>query len=115
MSLGRILIFLGVIFALTFAIHYYLWARLVRDPGLPEPWRQIATVALIVLGASIPASMLVWRVLPRSVAIPIAWLGYLWMGAMFLTLVLLWGGELARWSWVKYAHMTAVDRVPLII
>ncbi len=109
MSLGRILIFLGVIFALTFAIHYYLWARLVRDPGLPEPWRQIATVALIVLGASIPASMLVWRVLPRSVAIPIAWLGYLWMGAMFLTLVLLWGGELARWSWVKYAHMTAVD------
>ena len=109
MSLGRILIFLGVIFALTFAIHYYLWARLVRDPGLPEPWRQVATVALIVLGLSIPASMLVWRVLPRSVAIPIAWLGYLWMGAMFLTLVLLWGGELARWSWIRYAHMTAVD------
>ncbi|MDH3728414.1 MAG: metallophosphoesterase [Myxococcales bacterium] len=109
MSLGRILIFFGVIFGLTFALHYYLWARLIRDPGLPEPWRQIATVTLIILGLSIPASMLVWRVLPRSFAIPIAWVGYVWMGAMFLTLVLLWGGELARWGWVKYAHIMAVD------
>lgn len=109
MSLGRVLIFLGVIFGLTFAIHYYLWARLVRDPGLPEPWRQVATVAIIILGLSIPASMLVWRVLPRSLAIPIAWLGYLWMGAMFVTLVLLWGGEFARWTWVKYAHFASVD------
>ncbi len=109
MSLGRILIFFGVIFGLTFALHYYLWARLVRDPGLPEPWRQVATVALILLGLSIPASMLVWRVLPRTVAIPIAWIGYVWMGAMFLTLVLLWGGELARWGWVKYAQVMAVN------
>ncbi len=109
MSLTRVLIFLGIIVGLTFALHYYLWARLIRDPGLPEPWRQIATVSLILLGLSIPASMLVWRVLPRTFAIPIAWIGYVWMGAMFLTLVLLWGGELARWGWVKYAHVMAVD------
>ncbi len=109
MSLGRILIFFGVIFGLTFALHYYLWARLIRDPSLPEPWRQVATVSLIVLGLSIPASMIVWRVLPRSIAIPIAWVGYVWMGAMFLTLVLLWGGELVRWGWVKSAQVMAVN------
>ncbi len=109
MSLGRILIFFGVIFGLTFALHYYLWARLIRDPSLPEPWRQVATVSLIVLGLSIPASMIVWRVLPRSIAIPIAWIGYVWMGAMFLTLVLLWGGELVRWGWVKSAQVMAVN------
>ncbi len=109
MSLGRILIFLGVVFGLTFALHYYLWARLIRDPSLPEPWRQVATVSLIVLGLSIPASMIVWRVLPRSIAIPIAWVGYVWMGAMFLTLVLLWGGELVRWGWVKSAQVMAVN------
>ncbi len=109
MSLGRILIFFGVIFGLTFALHYYLWARLIRDPSLPEPWRQVATVSLIVLGLSIPASMVVWRVLPRSIAIPIAWVGYVWMGAMFLTLVLLWGGELVRWGWVKSAQVMAVN------
>jgi len=109
MSLGRVLIFLSVIFGLSFAIHYYLWARLVRDPGLPEPWRQVGAVALIILGLSIPSSMLVWRVLPRDFAVPIAWVGYVWMGVMFITLVVLWGGEVARWSWLRYAQFTAVD------
>ncbi len=111
MSLGRILIFLGVVVGLTVGTHYYLWARLIRDPMWPAPWRQIATVALVVLAFSIPASMMAWRTLPRSVAIPVSWVGYVWMGSMFVLLVLLWGGELARWSWVKYAslHMGGVD------
>ncbi|UCH29825.1 MAG: metallophosphoesterase [Myxococcales bacterium] len=109
MSLGRILIFFGVIFGLTLGTHYYLWARLIRDPMWPSPWRQVATVALILLALSIPASMLAWRTLPRNVAIPVSWVGYVWMGSMFLLLVLLWGGELARWGWVKYASMTSVD------
>jgi len=109
MSLGRILIFFGVIVGLTLGTHYYLWARLIRDPMWPSPWRQLATVALIVLAISIPASMLAWRTLPRNVAIPVSWVGYVWMGSMFLLLVLLWGGELARWSWVKYASFASVD------
>lgn len=109
MSLGRILIFFGVISALTVGTHYYLWTRLVRDPMWPSPWRQVATVSLLVLALSIPASMMAWRTLPRSVAIPVSWVGYVWMGSMFLLLVLLWGGELARWSWVKYASLTAVN------
>ena len=53
--------------------------------------------------------MMAWRTLPRNVAIPVSWVGYVWMGSMFLLLVLLWGGELARWSWVKYASMASVD------
>ncbi|MEM9726939.1 MAG: metallophosphoesterase [Myxococcota bacterium] len=109
MSIGRIIVFLLVIFGLSFAIHYYLWARLVRDPGLPDPLRQVATVALVILGLSIPSSMLVWRVFPREYAIPIAWFGYIWMGVMFITLVVLWGGEVARWGWVKYAQVASVD------
>ncbi len=109
MSLGRILIFLGVISGLTIGTHYYLWARLIRDPMWPSPWRQVATVALIVLALSIPASMMAWRLLPRNVAIPVSWIGYVWMGSMFLLLVLLWGGELARWGWVKYASIASVN------
>ena len=109
MSLGRILIFLGVISGLTIGTHYYLWARLIRDPMWPAPWRQVATITLVVLALSIPASMMAWRTLPRNVAIPVSWVGYVWMGSMFLLLVLLWGGELARWSWVKYASMTSVN------
>ncbi len=109
MSLGRILIFLGVISGLTIGTHYYLWARLIRDPMWPPPWRPVATIALVLLALSIPASMLAWRTLPRNLALPISWVGYVWMGSMFLLLVLLWGGELARWSWVKYASIAAVD------
>jgi predicted MPP superfamily phosphohydrolase len=109
MSFGRIAIFLSVIFGLTVATHYYLWARLIRDPMWPSPWRQAATIALVVLALSIPASMLAWRLLPRAAAIPVSWVGYVWMGSMFLLLVLLWGGELARWSWVKYANLTSID------
>ena len=109
MSLGRILIFLGVISGLTIGTHYYLWARLIRDPMWPSPWRQIATITLIALALSIPASIMAWRTLPRSVAIPVSWVGYVWMGSMFLLLVLLWGGELARWSWVKYASIASVN------
>ena len=109
MSVGRILIFFAVIFGLTLGTHYYLWARLIRDPMWPPPWRQVATIALVVLAVSIPASMLAWRVLPRSFAVPVSWVGYIWMGSMFLLLVLLWGGELARWGWVKYASLMSVD------
>ncbi|MFW2387411.1 MAG: metallophosphoesterase, partial [Polyangiales bacterium] len=29
--------------------------------------------------------------------------------SMFLLLVLLWGGELARWSWVKYASIASIN------
>jgi len=109
MSLGRILIFFGVIFGLTIGTHYYLWARLIRDPMWPSPWRQVATIGLVLLALSIPASMLAWRTLPRSLAIPVSWVGYVWMGSMFVLLVLLWGGELARFGWVKYASFTSVD------
>ena len=109
MSLGRILIFLGIISGITLGTHYYLWARLIRDPMWPSPWRQVATIALVLLALSIPASMMAWRTLPRNLAIPVSWVGYVWMGSMFLLLVLLWGGELARWSWVKYASFASVN------
>ncbi len=109
MTVSRIVVFLAVIAALTFGTHYYLWARLIRDPAWPAPWRQVATLTLVILGLSIPASMIVWRVLPRDVAIPIAWVGYVWMGAMFLVLVLLGGGEFLRWGWFKVAEASTGD------
>lgn len=109
MTVSRILIFFAVIIGLTVGTHYYLWARLIRDPAWPAPWRQLATVALVVLGTSVPLSMIIWRVVPREVAIPVAWVGYIWMGAMFLVLVLLWGGELARWGWFKVAEASTGD------
>src|SRR5438477_258347 len=41
--MARILIFASVSLSLMFGLHYYVWARLVRDTGLPPPWRALAT------------------------------------------------------------------------
>jgi hypothetical protein len=37
MSPLRILVMLTVMTSVTVGVHYYLWARLVRDPALPTP------------------------------------------------------------------------------
>jgi predicted MPP superfamily phosphohydrolase len=96
--IGRMILFLVVVLGLTFAIHYFLWVRLVRDPALPEPWARILTVAIFALGALLPISMVVIRTAPRSVATPFAWVAYVWMGVMFLTFFTLVPLELARFA-----------------
>ena len=40
MTLTRLAIFLGIVCTVTAGIHYYLWARLVRDIGWPAPVHQ---------------------------------------------------------------------------
>ena len=45
---------------MTAALHYYAWARLVRDPALAGPVRTAATVLIwglyVLMAASIPMS-----------------------------------------------------------
>lgn len=98
MSITRMLVFLTVVSGLTAAIHYYLWARLVRDPTWPAPWSATATWALVLLGVSMPLSMMMVRLLPKDVLAPISWVVFTWMGVMFLLLVLLVPADLAKWA-----------------
>jgi predicted MPP superfamily phosphohydrolase len=95
-SWGRFLVFVAVIGGLSAGVHYYVWARLVRDAVLPSPWARIGTIAIITMGIAMPLSMPVARLLPRSVALPIAVVIYTWMGVLlflFLGSVL---GDLVR-------------------
>lgn len=92
----RMIFFLAVVLGLTFGLHYYLWVRLVRDTALPAPWDRIATFAIVGLGVLMPASMIIVRAAPRSVAAPFAWVAYVWMGVMFLTFFSLLPLEVAR-------------------
>jgi predicted MPP superfamily phosphohydrolase len=61
-----------------FGLHVYLWARLVNDVALPQPFYALASLAIALLGASAPL-VLIFRIpsLQRVV--------YLWMGVGFLT------------------------------
>jgi len=77
-------LFLAVMLAVLGGMHWYLWARLVRDPALPEPWRRVATIALVVAAAAIPLSLFLARLAERPLArvVPIA--AFVWLGTAFL-------------------------------
>ncbi len=84
MSPLRILVALCVLVAVLGSGHYYLWARLVRDTGLPAPWRLLATAAMALLGLTLLMSFVLMRSAPRAVSSPLAWVGYTWLGLAFL-------------------------------
>ena len=86
---GGFIVFLGIALSLIGGLHYYFWARLVRDTALPAPWRQLSTGLLVALGLSIPATMILWRS-HHPVRNVLAWPAFVWMGMMLiLTLVVL--------------------------
>lgn len=78
------LVFFAVIIGLDLALHYYLWARLVRDPAWSDPARTILTIGLVVMAVGLPLGMVLSRALPRDVATPIATVAFAWMGTAFI-------------------------------
>ncbi|MCP3100791.1 metallophosphoesterase [Myxococcus sp. K15C18031901] len=67
--------------------HYYLWARLVRDVGLPKPATWTLTLSLGVLAVSIPLGVFVSRLVPPAWSV--WWLTpvYVWIGVSTLLLM----------------------------
>src|SRR5262245_39619546 len=92
----RLLVFLLIVLGIVGGLHFYFWARLVRDTALPVPWRAWATAALVALALSLPASFLLMRRLPRAWSSVVAWPIYTWMGVMFLLFVLLLAADAIR-------------------
>jgi predicted MPP superfamily phosphohydrolase len=93
---ARLLIFLLVVIAIVGGVHFYLWARLVRDTQLPLPYRAWATALIVALALSIPATFLTMRRVPPALARYVAWPAYVWMGVMFLAFVLVLLGDVVR-------------------
>jgi predicted MPP superfamily phosphohydrolase len=77
------LVFLAVALSLITGMHYYLWARLVRDPHLPQTWARIATALIVALGVALPLSLVASRIVPQ-LSRPAAWVAFVWMGVGFL-------------------------------
>jgi predicted MPP superfamily phosphohydrolase len=77
-----------VVTAITWLLHRYVWARLVRDAAWPDPWARVLTIAFIALAVSVPLAFLAMRWLPRALNSPLAWVAYLWLGfALYLFLL----------------------------
>jgi predicted MPP superfamily phosphohydrolase len=88
--------FFATIIAIDAALHYYLWARLVRDPGWPPPVRIAGLVAIVLLAIGLPVGVILSRNLPRSWATPIAASAYIWMGTAFYLFIALLAGDVVR-------------------
>jgi len=90
------LIFLGVAVLVLGGMHLYVWARLVRDTGLPEPWRRIASVALALAAVAIPAAMILSRLSGGPLARALPWFAFAWLGTVFLLFAALLVVDLVR-------------------
>src|SRR5207248_9714090 len=55
------LVFLAIALTLIGGMHYYVWARLVRDPHLPPLAARVLTLAIVALGVSLPLAMIASR------------------------------------------------------
>lgn len=77
------LVFLAIALTLIGGMHYYVWARLVRDPHLPPLAARIATLLIVMLGVSMPLLLIASRLFHASFR-PALWVVFVWMGVGFL-------------------------------
>jgi uncharacterized protein len=85
-----------VLSGLSWLMHRYVWARLVRDAAWPAPWSRVLTISLLALAALVPLVLLAIRWLPRPVNAPIAWVVYTWLGFALYLFLLVVLSDLAR-------------------
>jgi hypothetical protein len=89
-------VFLSIAILALGGMHAYLWTRLVRDTALAEPWRRVATVALVTAALTIPAAMIVSRFVGMPLARALPWFAFVWLGVAFLLFAALVAADLVR-------------------
>jgi predicted MPP superfamily phosphohydrolase len=90
-------VFLAIALTLIGGMHYYVWARLVRDPHLPPLAARIATVLIVALGVSMPLAMIAARFF-HATARPALWVVFIWMGMGFLFVAFLGLADAGRFA-----------------
>src|SRR4051812_37557708 len=95
--IARFVVFIGVALALLGGIHYYLWARLARDPQWPAPWGTVLTWFFVLAAVGMPASAILSRGRTHTVGGQIAiWSAYVWLGVMFLLFTAVLATDIGR-------------------
>lgn len=105
----RYVVFFVVATLVMSAAHRYVWARLVRDAALPRPWSRVMTVALGVLFVVLMSGFVAVRVLSRSTAAVLTWVGYTWLGLLFFLVLSLGLSDLVKLVAVR----SPADGMPL--
>jgi uncharacterized protein len=95
-ALGYIAFF-AVALGIVGGVHWYIWARLFRDPTWPAWVRVAGGAVLAVLAVSLPLGMIFWRVMPGDTSRWLSTALFIWMGTGFYFLVALFAVDLAKW------------------
>lgn len=87
MAILKTLLRISIPVTILILIHYYLWARLVRDPQWPLAVQRSLLLLLVVAAFLIPVGLVIGWFTSSPVGRAVAWAGYTWLGTMFLLLV----------------------------
>ncbi|GEJ55853.1 metallophosphoesterase [Anaeromyxobacter diazotrophicus] len=101
------LLFFAVLFAVLGGMHYYLWARLVRDTGLPG--RRALLVVFALAAVAVPLGMALARRLSFRATRGSLTVLFTWLGAAFLLFVALVATDLARLLWSGLRGLAAAS------
>lgn len=83
----RFAIFLTIFTSILGGLHYYVWARLFRDPAWPAPTARIAAIVMALLCLSIPLGFVLRRRSHDSWVGTLALIPIIWIGVSFLLLL----------------------------
>ena len=86
---------IGIAGGITAVIHAYLWLRLIRPARLPRPWALVATLALVVMFASVPLTT-ASRFFAPHFAATFGWVSMTWLALVGLTFVIVVALDVAR-------------------
>jgi predicted MPP superfamily phosphohydrolase len=99
-------LFFTIMLTVVGAVHYYVWARLVRDLALPPAWHRAFTAGLVILFVLIPLSFFLRRV-GVAWTVPFVWVSSVWLGFLLLFLLVLGATEAGRGLWALAARFGA--------
>ena len=97
--LATFALFLTIMVTLTGWAHYYIWSRLVRDPGLPASVTRGLSYALVFLFLAIPASLFLRRSALGGPASGLVWLAMTWLGLLLFLTLAVGVADLVRGLW----------------
>jgi predicted MPP superfamily phosphohydrolase len=114
------LIFFSIALTLVAGVHYYLWARLVRDPGFSPFVQRALSGFLLALFLSVPAGLLLARLWEDAAGRGLAWVSFIWLGMVLLLLVavgsldFLRAGTLLAWKTLDPSELADPARRQLL-
>ncbi len=106
----RFLIFFSVALLVFGGAHAYIWLRLVRDTAAPQPWRLMATIAVVLLALLVPASFILRRGAGTMIA-SLYWPAMIWMGLVLLLVLLLGAIDTVKLIWFIAAKLRGAPPV----